>query len=197
MADDRQDRRSIGVGCRRHWHSVISVVPLLTISKEDGTQMIKQATTVTGLSQLANKNIVIHIPANSTAEAFAASVPTPADFDHTQDSEIVLNVMVAKSANADTLTFDAELYGLGLDADNSWVCRMGMLVQRLPSQTQTSTRCNLRWQPKHWLALTACLALAFCAHSWRNERRRRCLYPQCVLDLSQETRNFIVVFGLA
>jgi hypothetical protein len=106
MADDRQDRRSIGVVVDGTGTGQIGV-PLLTISKEDGTQMIKQATTVTGLSQLANKNIVIHIPANSTAEAFAASVPTPADFDHTQDSEIVLNVMVAKSANADTLTFDA------------------------------------------------------------------------------------------
>jgi hypothetical protein len=73
---------------------------------------------------------------------------------------------------------------------------MGMLVQRLPSQTQTSTRCNLRWQPKHWLALRL-PGTCVCAHSWRTNDGDRCLYPQCVLDLSQETRNFIVVFGLA
>ncbi len=87
-------------------------VPVTSISKEDGTQMIKQATTVTGFAQLANKNIVIEIPANSTAEAFAASISTPGDFDISMEEDVVLNVTVSKSANADTLTLDAELYGI-------------------------------------------------------------------------------------
>jgi hypothetical protein len=88
-------------------------VPLTSISKEDGTQMIKQATTVTGFNQLANKNIVIQIPANTTAELFAASINAPLDLDGTTETtaqELVLNVVVSKSADVDALTMDAELY---------------------------------------------------------------------------------------
>ncbi len=90
-------------------------VPLTAISKEDGTQMIKQATTVTGFNQLSNKNLVIQIPANSTAEAFAASATAPADFDATTD-ELALNVAVSKGGDLDALTLDAEFYVLG----SSW-----------------------------------------------------------------------------
>lgn len=89
-------------------------VPLVSISKEDGTQMIKQATTVTGFAQLSNKNIVIHIPANSTAEAFAASSNMPLDMASANNGDIVLNVVVSKSADTDVLTLQAELYARSL-----------------------------------------------------------------------------------
>jgi len=94
-------------------------VPLTSIVKEDGTVMIKQATTVTGFSQLSNKNIVIHIPANSTAEAFAATSVMPLDLDGTNNGNLTLNVIVSKNADADALTLDAELYGRVGDA-GSW-----------------------------------------------------------------------------
>jgi hypothetical protein len=94
-------------------------VPITCITEEDGTPLTV-AGADSGFAQLANKNIVLQIPVNATTEAFAASVPVPSDFNKDADDEVVLNVTVSKSANADALTLDVELYALGADADNGW-----------------------------------------------------------------------------
>lgn len=88
-------------------------VPLPTVLKQDGTVMAKQATTVTGFSQLANKNIVIHIPANSTAESFAFVAMLPVDAD--TSAAVTVTIYASKTADNDALTFDLELYGGGSD----------------------------------------------------------------------------------
>ncbi len=85
------------------------LVPLGAISQEDGTALTKQATTVAGFSQLADKEIVIDIPVNCTAgESLQFTVPIPQDLDDAED--ITIHVLAGKAANLDTLTLDCEVY---------------------------------------------------------------------------------------
>jgi hypothetical protein len=87
-------------------------VPLAAITREDGTALTTQATTVAGFSQIANKELVINIPVNCTAgEALAFSVPLPLDCDITKD--ISINVLIGKDANLDALTLDCEVFPVG------------------------------------------------------------------------------------
>jgi hypothetical protein len=85
------------------------LVPLNAISQEDGTVLTKQATTVAGFAQLANKEIVIQIPVNCSAgENLQFSTPVPQDLDDAKD--ITVHVLVGKDADADALTLDCEVY---------------------------------------------------------------------------------------
>jgi hypothetical protein len=84
-------------------------IPLNAISEEDGTALTKQATTVAGFAQLANKEIVIDIPVNcSEGETLQFSTSIPQDLDETEDVHI--HVLAGKSANLDALTLDCEVY---------------------------------------------------------------------------------------
>lgn len=88
-------------------------IPLAAITREDGTALTTQATTVAGFAQLANKEQVILIPINCTAgEALAFSTPMPADLDATAD--ITVHVLAGKDANNDSLTLDCEVYPVGV-----------------------------------------------------------------------------------
>jgi hypothetical protein len=85
------------------------LVPLGSITMEDGTALTKQATTVAGFEQLSNKETVITIPVNCSAgENLGFSVPVPQDLDDTAD--ITVHVIAAKDADADALTLDCEVY---------------------------------------------------------------------------------------
>jgi hypothetical protein len=85
------------------------LVPLAAITQEDGTALTKQATTVAGLVQLANKEVVIDIPVNCTAgENLQFTAPVPQDLDDGED--ITIHVIVGKDANNDSLTLDCEVY---------------------------------------------------------------------------------------
>ena len=84
-------------------------VPLGAITQKDGTALLKQATTVAGFEQLANKETVITIPVNCTAgESLGFSVPVPQDLDDAAD--ITVHVLVGKDADNDSLTLDCEVY---------------------------------------------------------------------------------------
>ena len=84
-------------------------VPLAAITREDGTALTKQATTVAGFQQIADKEIVIDIPVDCTAgEALGFNIPIPKDLDDTAD--ITVNVLASKAANLDALTLDCEVY---------------------------------------------------------------------------------------
>lgn len=84
-------------------------IPLASITREDGTALTKQATTVAGFAQLANKEQVILVPVNCTAgEELGFSVPLPQDFDHTAD--ITVHVLAGKDADNDVLTLDCEVF---------------------------------------------------------------------------------------
>ncbi|MBX3465292.1 MAG: hypothetical protein KF878_00145 [Planctomycetes bacterium] len=84
-------------------------VPLASITREDGTPLVKQATTNAGFAQLADKEQVILIPVNATTgEQLAFCVPLPPDLD---DSKAVkIHVLAGKESNDDALTLDAEAY---------------------------------------------------------------------------------------
>jgi hypothetical protein len=85
------------------------LVPLAAITQEDGTALTKQATTVAGLAQLADKEVVIDIPVNCTAgENLQFTVPIPQDLDDAED--ITIHVLAGKAANLDSLTLDCEVY---------------------------------------------------------------------------------------
>jgi hypothetical protein len=87
-------------------------VPLGAITQEDGTALLKQATTVAGYSQLSDKETVINIPVNCTAgEALGFVVPTPIDLDSTKPVEVC--VLIGKAANNDALTLDCEVFSVG------------------------------------------------------------------------------------
>lgn len=89
--------------------SACILVPLNAISQEDGTALTKQATTVAGFAQLADKEVVINIPINCTAgESLQFTVPIPQDLDDSED--ITIHVLAGKSANNDALTLDCEVY---------------------------------------------------------------------------------------
>jgi len=93
-------------------------IPLGAITQEDGTALLKQATTVAGYSQLANKETVILIPVDATKEALGFSVALPNDLDATQD--VTIHVIAGKAADLDALTLDAEAYPVGVgDAANA------------------------------------------------------------------------------
>lgn len=84
-------------------------VPLGAISMEDGTVLTKQATTVAGIAQLADKEQVILIPVNcSSGESLGFTIPVPQDLDHTAD--ITIHVMAGKDGALDALTLDCEVY---------------------------------------------------------------------------------------
>lgn len=88
-------------------------VPLGAITMEDGTVLTKQATTVAGIAQLANKEQVITIPVNCTSgESLGFTVPVPQDIDDSAD--IVVHVLAGKAANLDALTLDCEVYPCGV-----------------------------------------------------------------------------------
>lgn len=87
-------------------------IPLGAITREDGTALTKQATTVAGYSQLSDKETVINIPVNCTAgEELGFSVATPVDIDLSYPVEV--HVLVGKAADNDTLTLDCEVYSVG------------------------------------------------------------------------------------
>ncbi len=88
-------------------------VPLGAITMEDGTVLTKQATTVTGIAQLADKEQVISIPVDCTSgEALGFSVPVPQDLDDSAD--ITVHVLAGKAANLDVLTLDCEVFPCGV-----------------------------------------------------------------------------------
>ena len=87
-------------------------VSLGAVTQEDGTALLKQATTVAGYAQLSNKETVITIPVNCTAgEALGFVVPTPIDLDVSFPVEI--HVLAGKAADNDVLTLDCEVYPCG------------------------------------------------------------------------------------
>jgi len=84
-------------------------IPLGAITMEDGTALTKQATTVAGYAQLANKEIVIDIPINcSVGETLGFSVPLPQDIDVSADLHV--HVLAGKDADNDVLTLDCEVF---------------------------------------------------------------------------------------
>jgi len=84
-------------------------VPLGSITREDGTALTKQATTVAGYEQLSDKETVITIPIDCTAgENLGFSVPVPQDLDDTAD--ITVHVLAGKGGALDSLTLDCEVY---------------------------------------------------------------------------------------
>lgn len=94
-------------------------VPLGAVTQEDGTALLKQATTVAGYAQIGNKETVINIPVNCSAgEALGFVVPVPIDLDVNLPVEV--HVLVGKAANNDDLTLDCEVYPVGAgDVGNS------------------------------------------------------------------------------
>jgi len=84
-------------------------IPLGAVTQEDGTALLKQATTVAGYTQLANKETVISIPVNCTAgESLGFSTMLPATLDH--KSSVFVDVFASKAADDDELTLDMEAY---------------------------------------------------------------------------------------
>jgi hypothetical protein len=87
-------------------------VALGSITREDGTILTAQATSVAGYSQLSNLETVINIPVNCSAgEELGFNVPIPIDLDVNYPLEV--HVLVGKAANNDTLTLDCEVYMVG------------------------------------------------------------------------------------
>lgn len=84
-------------------------IPLTSFTQEDGTALLKQATTVAGFSQLANKESVIMIPVDATAgESLGVTVPLPPDLN--AGEKVTIHVLVGKAAALDVLTLDAEAF---------------------------------------------------------------------------------------
>jgi hypothetical protein len=83
-------------------------IPLGALTREDGTYFTKQATTTPGFAQLSDKELVLDIPVDATAETFAFQVPVPQDLDDSAD--VVIHVLAGKSADNDSLTLDCEVY---------------------------------------------------------------------------------------
>lgn len=87
-------------------------VPLGAVTQEDGTALLKQATTVAGYAQLSNKETVINIPVNCTAgESLGFTTAIPIDMDPNFPLEV--HVLVGKAADNDVLTLDCEMYPTG------------------------------------------------------------------------------------
>lgn len=84
-------------------------VSLTALHYEDGTIYTKQATTVAGFAQLADKELVLSIPVNCNAgDAAAFSVSIPQDLDDAAD--ITVHVLAGKDGNLDALTLDCEVF---------------------------------------------------------------------------------------
>lgn len=85
-------------------------IPLGAFTLEDGTGLLKQASTVTGWAQISNKEIVILIPVNAASgeDALQATINVPQDLDESKD--VVVHVLCGKNANNDALTLDCEVY---------------------------------------------------------------------------------------
>jgi hypothetical protein len=86
-------------------------VILGSIRTELGVALTTQATTVTGLSQLANKETVINIPINTnpaTGKDLGFTVPIPIDLDSAYPVEV--KVLIGKAAALDALTLDCEVF---------------------------------------------------------------------------------------
>jgi len=84
-------------------------IPLGAITMEDGTVLTKQATTVAGIAQLADKEQVINIPVDcSSGESLGFTIPVPQDLDDASD--ITVHVLAGKSADLDSLTLDCEVF---------------------------------------------------------------------------------------
>lgn len=84
-------------------------IPLTSFTREDGTALTIQATTVVGFAQAANKESVILIPINATlGESLGATIPLPPDLDAGKD--VTVHVLAGKAADLDVLTFDVEAY---------------------------------------------------------------------------------------
>ena len=94
-------------------------VPLGAVTQEDGTALLKQATTVAGYAQLSNKETVINIPVNCTAgELLGFTTAIPIDMDANFSLEV--HVLVGKAADNDVLTLGCEMYPTGAgDVANS------------------------------------------------------------------------------
>lgn len=92
------------------------------LTMEDGTVLTKQATTVAGLAQLDNKDMVVLIPTGCTAgEALAGGFGLPACLDETQGAAV--SVLVGKAADTDALTLDLEAYQAAAgDIGNADIC---------------------------------------------------------------------------
>ena len=87
-------------------------VPLGAVTQEDGTALLKQATTVAGYAQLANKETVINIPVNCSAgELLGFVAPIPIDIDISYPVEV--HVLAGKAADNDELTLDCEVFPVG------------------------------------------------------------------------------------
>ena len=87
-------------------------VPLGAVTQEDGTALLKQATTVAGYAQLANKETVINIPVNCSAgEQLGFVAPIPIDIDISYPVEV--HVLAGKAADNDELTLDCEVFPVG------------------------------------------------------------------------------------
>ena len=87
-------------------------VPLGAVTQEDGTALLKQATTVAGYAQLANKETVINIPVNCNAgEQLGFVAPIPIDIDISYPVEV--HVLAGKAADNDELTLDCEVFPVG------------------------------------------------------------------------------------
>jgi hypothetical protein len=88
-------------------------VALGVITTEDGVPLIKQATTVAGYAQIADKETVILIPVDATAgEALGFSVAVPSDLDDSK--AITVHALVGKDAALDALTLDCEVFPVGV-----------------------------------------------------------------------------------
>jgi hypothetical protein len=84
-------------------------ISLNDLSQEDGTALTKQASTVAGFLQLADKEVVLDIPVNCTAgESLQFTTSLPQDLDDAAD--IAVHVLAGKAANLDALTLDCEVY---------------------------------------------------------------------------------------
>ena len=86
-------------------------IPLGSITQEDGTALLKQATTVAGYAQISNKETVINIPVNCTAgESLGFTVSMPEDLK--AGGIVTVKVLASKveGGTADELTLDCEAY---------------------------------------------------------------------------------------
>lgn len=133
-------------------------IPLGAIHMEDGTVLTKQATTVAGLAQAANKEQRIEIPVNCTAgESLAFCIPLPQDFDAAGDLSI--HVLAGKGGDLDALTLDCEVYLTGAgDTGNADACTTAAqtLPQAVTELVFTAAAAGLIAAPA---TLTAVLAL--------------------------------------
>lgn len=89
-------------------------VPLGAVTTEIGTALTAQAGTVTGYTQLANKELVINIPINTnptTGEQLSFVAPIPIDLDTSYPVEV--HVLAGKAADNDELTLDCEVFPVG------------------------------------------------------------------------------------